>query len=160
MPGESRPLKDMAEHVAYQAFMLAGTTQLIEKDFPPPSRVKEGVRDVVRNALLESSLVHVRVLDDFLSMYAPGRPDDVVAIDFLTLWKPRTCLTRDERDYVNKRLMHLRTVRGEGPAPWQLEKARELMNNFREFLQALDTHDPAKAEWFRPYVEREGSTGP
>ncbi len=81
MADESRPLKDMAECVAYEAFMLAGTTQLIEKGFPPPSRVKEGVRDVVRNALLESSLVHIRVLDDFLSMYAPrAEPDDVVAI--------------------------------------------------------------------------------
>jgi hypothetical protein len=146
----------MAEHVAYEAFMLAGTTQLIEKNFPPPSRVKAPMRDVVRNALLESSLIHIRVLDDFLSRYAPARTDDVVAGDFLSSWEPRTCLTQDERDYLNKRLMHLTTVRAEGPAPWQLGKARELMNNFREFLQALEAHDPAKTEWFRRFVGWEG----
>ena len=155
MPDESHTMKDMAEHVAYEAFMLSGTTQLIEQNFPPPSRVKEAVRGVVRNALLESSLVHIRVFDDFLSRYAPARTDDVVAIDFLSSWTPRTCLTQDERDYLNKRLMHLTTVRADGPAPWQLGKARELMNIFREFLQALHADDSEKGDWFRPWVEWE-----
>ena len=34
VPDESLRVKDMAEHVAYEAFMLAGTTQLIEQGFP------------------------------------------------------------------------------------------------------------------------------
>jgi hypothetical protein len=153
MADETRSMSEMAEHVAYEGFMLSGTTQLIEQDFPPSDRVKPTVREVIRNALLESSLVHVRVLDDFLRMKAPNQPDDVVAVQFLPSWEPRSCLIPDERDYVNKRLMHLTTVRGTGPAPWQLDKSREVFRNFRTFLQALDASDPAKAEWFRRWVQ-------
>ena len=152
-------MTEMAEHVAYEGFMLSGTTQLIEQDFPPSDRVKPTVRVVIRNALLESLLVHIRVLDDFLGMEAPAQPDDVVAVGFLPSWEPRRCLTPDERAYVNKRVMHLTTVRGAGPAPWQLDKAREVMRHFREFLQALHASDPAKAKWFRRWVQWEEPSG-
>lgn len=153
--GESHRLSEMAEHLTYEGFMLSGTTQLIEQGFPPSDRVEPTVREVVRNALLESLLVHIRVLDDFLSMEAPARPDDVVAVDFLPSWEPRRCLTAEERTYVNKRVMHLTAVRGAGPAPWELDKGREVMRHFREFLRALEASDPAKAQWFRRWVQWE-----
>lgn len=154
---KTRPMSEMAEHVAYEGFMLSGTTQLLELDFPPLDRVEPTVRLVTRNALLESSLVHIRVLDDFLSMKEAAQPDDVVAVDFLPSWEPRSCLTPDGRASVNKRTMHLTTVRGDGPAPWQLDKGREVMRNFRTFLQALHASDSAKAEWFSRWVQWESS---
>ena len=103
------------------------------------------------------SLAHVRALYDFLRMKAPKHSDDVVAVQFLASWEPRSCLTPDGRDYVNMRVMHWTTTRGEGPAPWQMDKSREVFPDFRAFLLALVASDPAKAEWFGQWVQLEGA---
>ncbi len=150
-------MKDMAEHVAYEAFMLSGATQLIEQNFPPPDRVLPKERDVVRNALLESVLVHARALEDFLSRERPAKGDDVVAVDFLPTWGRRCCLTQQDRDYINKRTMHLTTLRGDGPAPWDLNKSNVVFRNFVDFLRALHACDPSSAAWFSRYVQFESS---
>jgi hypothetical protein len=153
VPSDENRIAEMAEHVSYEAFMLSGTLQLIDQDFPPAEKVHETVRTVVRNALFESSLMHVRVLEDFLTLAAPSQPDDVIATDFLPSWDRRRCLSTAERSYVNKRIMHLTTVRGEGPAPWQLEKSREVFRRFRLFLETLRSTDPQKVDWFDPWIE-------
>ena len=133
--------------------MLGATTQLIEQGFPPFDRVNPGIKQAVHNALLESLLVHVRVVDDFPRRNRPSQSDDVVAVMYLPSWTPQTCLTRDERDHLNKRVMHLSTVRGDGPVGWQLDKARQLVTKFTEFLQAFSVEEPSRAQWFRKWME-------
>jgi hypothetical protein len=39
---ETLPMNEMAEHVAYEAYMVSGTTQLIEQEFPKPRGVLQG----------------------------------------------------------------------------------------------------------------------
>lgn len=151
MPEDDRRMQLMAEHVAYEAFMLARTTQLLEAGTTPPVGAEQAV--VIRNALLESALLHLRVLDDFLCLKSRTRADDVVAMDFLPSWTPQTGLSEGERQYVNKRVMHLTTTRGEGPAPWELARFREVFQTFVALLHQLELAAPERAAWFRRWLD-------
>jgi hypothetical protein len=66
------------EHVAYEVEMLRGTEALLAAI---GARAVDTTR-VVRNALIESWMVHVQDLVEFLYPSSSPQPDDVIADDF------------------------------------------------------------------------------
>jgi hypothetical protein len=77
---------------------------------------------IVRNALIESALVHLRNLDDFLGMTSrERRNDDVLAIDFTSDWEPSRILDPLSRQAINKHLQHLTYERVDILATWPLQ---------------------------------------
>lgn len=98
-------LVNASEDLYYEISMMRTTAQGLISGVANPS--------AIQNALLESFLLHVRILLDFLS--PPRRPpleDDVIATDYAPTWK--TVDTADGgkyiemlREEINKRLAHL-----------------------------------------------------
>ena len=127
------------EHVCYEVEMLIGTSRMLS---PQP-------RSVADNAMLESFLVHARLLDDFLTLKVP-KPgskfeDDVVAGHYIMKWTPRTILTEADRDLVNKFVAHLTSGRmTKEPVPVLALRAK-VLSGFQRFLAELP---PAKRPWF------------
>src|SRR5687768_7382728 len=96
-------LKEMADHVSYEADQLRGCMWLITHNRFDISR--GDVERYVANALLESAMVHARSLDDFFryERRPESHDDDVFARDFDDGWGVCSILTPTERDLVNKR---------------------------------------------------------
>lgn len=86
------------QHVGYEAEMLVGTAELLR-------RMPEGT--IAHDAVLESFLVHARLLDDFLArdLPKPGTPseDDVVARHYLPNWPRARVMSKSERDLARTR---------------------------------------------------------
>jgi len=95
-------LRKAAEHVNYEMMMLRECSKRLH---PPPSD------PVLKNALIESYLLHARNLFHFLGVRDQryGRGRDVLAPHFSVTWEPPECPTalRGQMDRVNKRLAHL-----------------------------------------------------
>ena len=73
------------------------------------SSVPTNVKEVLRNATIESSLLNIRLLNDF---FAPRRyPTDIRAEDYVGYVSPGQFLDSDEARALNKRLAHLTTER-------------------------------------------------
>lgn len=127
------------EHVCYEVDMLIGTSCMVS---PHPGSVAD-------NAMLESFLVHARLLDDFLTRKVP-KPgskfeDDVVARHYIPKWTPRTVLTEADRDLVNKFVAHLTSGRmTKQPVPVLALRAK-VVSGFQRFLAELP---PVKQPWF------------
>ena len=104
-------------------------------------------RDVVRNALLESSLVNARVLAYFLANSASG--NEVTAFDFLpeASWDrtvARADLGRDLIGKVSDHLTHAKHVAP--PDPWELvNMERQIIRPMTRFIDALRQHDRGRA---------------
>ena len=104
-----------------------------------------GGHDAQWDALVEASLVHVRVLDEFLCM-TPTR-DDVRAVHYSRLWRPgdHEVLGESARKDVNAQLFHLVGRRVE-LRRWNLpELMRRASVVFCRFVARVDD------EW-RPYL--------
>ena len=90
------------EHVCYEAEMLVATAARL-RDLP------EGTVD--HDAVLESFLVHARLLDDFLACPIPeqkGRGnDDVVARYYVPTWPLKRVIPGSQRVQANKLVAHL-----------------------------------------------------
>ncbi len=93
--------------------------------------------EALRNATIESSLLSVRILNDF---FAPRRyPSDITASDYEQYASPGQFLTTDEARDLNKYLAHLTTERAEfSPKPWSiydlLRRAHDAAITFLRFL--------------------------
>jgi hypothetical protein len=115
------PLDDGAFHVAFEVTMLVEQIEFCidhhSMMFPfssSPSADEE--------ALLEASLVHVRLLDEFLS--CSGRhPDDVRACDWAG-WSPQAFLSDAMRKQINAHVAHLSSRRVIGQE-WNLAQLGE-----------------------------------
>ncbi|MEP7289628.1 MAG: hypothetical protein ABI947_28085 [Chloroflexota bacterium] len=122
---EHSELLDASEHLAYETQMLAETQMLLETGIgrlPYLLADKEAV--ICYNALLESFLIHARVLIFFF--YPPKgsiHDDDVLAKCFFATntewqnWESAVLSTRENflknmRIEANKRVAHLSTHRG------------------------------------------------
>jgi hypothetical protein len=98
----------------------------------------------VDDALLEASLVHLRLLDDFLGSKGKYRRD-VVATDWLPSWTPKRFLTKTERDHINLQLAHLSTECDWG-YPWDMTSmTTACCKTFDDFVKALDANNPGRA---------------
>jgi hypothetical protein len=137
---QDHDLERMTEHVAYEIKMLQGTAVLL----------RMGVigTGALQNALLESALVHLRLVDEFLSLPKGNRADDVVAKDFLPTWEPKQVLTESAREDINKRVHHLTTRRIGQQRLWPLDLCHDAVRVCIDFLVQLESDEPQRAAWF------------
>jgi hypothetical protein len=112
-------------------------------------------RDIVHNALIESSLVNARVLAYFLSNSA-GDNEEVTAFDFLpeAVWDrtvARSELGRDVIGTISDHLTHAKHV--PPPDPWELlEMERQIVTHMNRFVDALRHHDVDRAGRFEATI--------
>ena len=116
---DSGDLDRFAEtHLLYEVATLSA--QVRELDGRIPDITDLGFYDAVSTALGEASLVHLRLLDDFLGMEDKRRhKNDVLAIDWPGSWKQTRFLDKGIREDINARLAHLSDGRSLG-FPWDL----------------------------------------
>jgi hypothetical protein len=105
-------LIDGLQHFNYEVWMVASCAGALGSDLPP----------FLQNAALESMLIHIRSLTDFL-VRKPGKyHDDMIRTNFASEWtpKPEAAAERLLQDYetANKHLAHLTWARVQ-PAPTQ-----------------------------------------
>ncbi|MFF2390373.1 hypothetical protein [Agromyces sp. NPDC058104] len=100
-------------------------------------------------ALLESFLVHVRVLDEFLGAGAT-RSDDLRAKQLAAAWDRPGFLEPEIRTAINKQLTHLTDPRADRPL-WDVNRLAGEAG--RCFLAWFDTLDDETADILRPTVE-------
>lgn len=128
------------EMVALQLQLLASASASPGADISS----MPGADDVVRNALLEACLIHLRLLDDFLG----GRPkgDDVSAQHWLPTWRPRRFLSRQQTVDINAQLAHLAARRQHWNFEWPVRTlAVACAGRFEEFFSELERACPQRA---------------
>ncbi len=140
-------LERMADHVGYELRMIGGLMYEEVDDHGEPAS----------HAVLESYLLHVRMLSSFLGVTS-GRawPDDVVADDYFEgPHPPFDPLTPDDRRDIDRRLGRLSTDRLAGPVPdsWREGQdrsywGRRVLREFTRFVEALGAESPERAAWF------------
>jgi hypothetical protein len=116
---DSRDLDRFAQtHLLYEVATLSA--QVRELDGRVPDITDLGFYDAISTALGEASLVHLRLLDDFLGLEEKRRhKNDVLAIDWPGSWRQTAFLAKGVREDINARLAHLSNVRSLG-FPWDL----------------------------------------
>jgi len=157
-------LRQASRHLLYEVCMLEQTG----------GRLQLGQDDPVRSALLESFLVHARLLAQFLGWnrrgqrtkerpepHGPGKPDpeDVLAEDFVPGWTPGPPdkawtpppVISEMRAPINGRVAHLsyqRDARGIGDHRWDREGiARALLERVTALIDAVPEGRLARPAW-------------
>jgi hypothetical protein len=113
----------------------------------------------IANALIESFVVHLRCLLDFLYPPRNRRPDDVIAEDYFespAAWEnvrpPISAKLRKARDRAGKEMAHLTYARldvAPQAKPWPfVELTNEISNLLDAFLQNVDP-DKLGSVWSR-----------
>jgi hypothetical protein len=110
---EPETLEEWARvHLFYELQQVAGTAVLVARDDKLFATL--GTATWISNAIFESHLAHLRVLDDFLrwnhepATKAPDKPSrtkDVLAVDYVPTFTPTGFLLDHERDEINVRLV-------------------------------------------------------
>jgi hypothetical protein len=112
--------------------------------------------------LLESLLVHIRLLDDFLATNRPSGTDDLKASDYNSSWSSNGFLKAEERSTINKKVAHLTRSRQDHPLnqQWRTTGALDAGGNWSRidlaeralaaFTIFIDTLDPGTGALFRP----------
>jgi hypothetical protein len=119
----------------------------------------------VGNGLLESLLLHVRLLDDFLGnrrRRGPEGDDDLTAKDYNSSWSNNGFLKRDERTAINKKLAHLTRSRRNQKVDqrWRTSGALDAEGNWHRidlakralasFTNFIETLSPDAQQLFQP----------
>jgi hypothetical protein len=111
--------------------------------------------------LLESLLVHVRLLDDFLANRRL-RDDDLTASDYNSSWSSNGFLKTEERSAIHKKVVHLTRSRRDHKADqrWRTTGALDAEGNWhrsdlaKRALAAstkfIETLDPGTKDLFEP----------
>lgn len=104
---------------------------------------------------LESLLVHVRLIDEFLGFELPSAGSrsekDVRALDYLPTWSRSHPLTKQEREDIGAYVAHLSTKRVTGKMWKPVELAFRTLSHFDRFVAAV-TQSPTSAyreAWLR-----------
>lgn len=134
-----------ARHLPYELMQLVGTAGALTLRSSISAPIEIG--EHVKNALLDSFLMHLRALDDFLGARrgtAKTRTRDVLAVDFLPTWEPSRVLDKPVRNAVDAQLAHLSVHRVPGPDhPWYyLDLAHSVVEAFEAFV--LDVEEAEK----------------
>jgi hypothetical protein len=104
---------------------------------------------------LESLLIHVRLVDEFLAFALPHagkvNEDDVRAIDYLGSWAHTRPLNAAERDDIGAYVAHLTTRRTTGKQWLPVELAHRTLHHFEGFVDAVAASpaDAHRAPWLR-----------
>jgi hypothetical protein len=119
----------------------------------------------VGNGLLESLLVHIRLLDDFLAnkrRRGPQGDDDLTASDYNPVWLGNGFLKDDERSSINKKVAHLTRSRQDKDVDrqWRSSGSLDAEGNWHRgnlseralatFTKFWYTLDPNTAKLFGP----------
>ena len=106
-------LAKASEHLHYEIGMLTDTAVCLNKGIPELETISASGRahaEIIKNALLESFVLHARALADFFYNDSP-RPDDVVAADYVSDWAKRRAtespLLQGLRSRAGKEIAHL-----------------------------------------------------
>ena len=98
------------------------------------------------NAFLEASLIHVRLLADFLENR--GVQNDDVKACWWVNWSGSTCLRSSIREQINKRLVHLSSTRST-QRDWGLDLlAHGLCSELVKFFAAVASQCPDRLASF------------
>lgn len=146
---EDDVLKKASAHLHYEVWMLASTANALASGI--------AVQGWLPNALLESFVIHLRALSDFL--YAEAKkPDDVLASDFFgpeewsKLRPVESELLKKARLRAHKEIVHLTYERlnvTPETKPWMfIEIANEIHSVLGVFLQHAPKHLLSE-EWSR-----------
>jgi hypothetical protein len=122
-------LRTLSEHVSYEFDMLLGTAGVLVSRKPTD--------DFMQNVLVESFLIHVRQVYDFLYR-VPKLPTDLIAADYAPTWHGECPTASQElkdlaRD-VGGRAAHLTMNRVVGQQYAVLTVGRELATTIQRFL--------------------------
>ena len=125
-------LKGALEHLKYEVWMLWSLANILATD-------NQG-KGMIHNALLESFLIHARILIEFLYKDKPYE-DTVRASQYFTsdsLWKsirpPKTKLLEETVKNAHKQLAHLTYTRLQGKMQWPYI---EIAKNIEAVLQVF-----------------------
>ena len=145
-------LEYSSEHLLYELDMFLWLAQVCGGD----AKIAAGSsRDTTRlsNVLIESFVVHLRNLIDFLYIDAPQKTD-VVAADFCAdgVWKaarPRVSAALETaRTRANKEIAHLTTDRLKGSSPAKRWEFVALAKEIHALLRVFSTHAlPDRLAW-------------
>jgi len=126
-------------HIAYEVGMTATGTLLLHQ---PPGVYGEALK----NAILESVLIHLRLLDEFVGRQ-PQHAEDVAATDYLATWIPVDGgPLMGYRALINWQVAHV-SIRREAGRLWNvLELATEVLTECQRFFDELSTSSS-------PYVD-------
>lgn len=129
-------------HISYEIGMAATGTQLLHQ---PPGLHGEALK----NVLLESVLVHLRLLDDFVGRATRAHKDDVLAVDYLETWDPAEVGPLGEfRRPINTQVAHLSIAREAGRLWNVLALTHSVLGECGRFFDALETHTSPFVEPF------------
>lgn len=110
------------EHIQYEVNMFFEGVELRSRPgYTENNLMQLGDPRRINNALIESFVVHLRNLIDFL--YLPAQGTDVVAEDFfpagtwVAIRPPKTQMLIDAKSHANKEISHLTTARISGTSP-------------------------------------------
>jgi len=157
MAGKQKTDKDpvaASEHLGYEIDMFFHTgALLVSKEysggdggvlFPTTSihfALDENKVALIRNALIESFLIHARSLVDFFYRDNPWE-DDLIAEQYIEGWKdirpsiPEQLATLRRR--VGKEIAHLTSVRTEDGKPWPYQAlAKEMLGLISPFMEKV-----------------------
>jgi hypothetical protein len=130
-------LKAVLERLKYEVWMLWSLANILATD-------NQG-KGVIHNALLESFLIHARILIEFLYKNEPYE-DTVRASQYFTsdsLWKsirpPKTELLKKTVKDAHKQLAHLTYTRLQGKTQWPYIK---IANDIKAVLQVFRENLP------------------
>ncbi|MBZ5545556.1 MAG: hypothetical protein LAO07_18070 [Acidobacteriia bacterium] len=145
MKRTEKELREGATHVDYEILMLKAMAPLIGGSSPQDIEAD--------NAFLESFVLHVRNLIDFLYPPANIKPDDIIADHYIgepAKWnQPRPGMTElliDARKRANKLAAHLTYARLGMQKNWEHSKIlSELWVTLQWFLSELPA---GRKEWF------------
>jgi hypothetical protein len=136
--------------LAYETSMLYETTaELVRRLVRSSEATDTFVSDEtsMRNALLESLLIHARVLQEFLNRKSSQHADDVLAVQFVPDWNDDLrVVVGDIVTRMHKQLAHLSLAR-ERKRPWPvIQIADDILSEMRRFSEAAWDHGYGLAE--------------
>jgi len=105
----------------------------------------------IDNALIESCLVHARLLGDFLDVKKSRYEDAALAVHYLASWDSKDTLAKDERKRINWMIMHLSAKRS------RVKEGVDLVGTADRVMQVMDRFigeiiDPDTRRWFEPVL--------
>ena len=159
-------LKEMVQHVCYEFDRLHACTRLAVQLYEQQGRLP-AVQILIREAMLEAALLHLRNATDFLVPPTSFQSDHLLARDYfdgdwsaepVALLGATIDIHLSERAELNKRPLHL-TVRLRDDLDWvhHLKRVPLVLVAFDSFIEDLRRPHPERAAWFDRHRSRSGS---
>lgn len=153
--GRTEPqLEKASEHVKYELEMLTAALSFL-------SNGPDETNPHTWNAYLESFVIHIRSVIDFLYPPTNRQPDDILAEEYVTdvaQWNrdrpAKTNLLRDAKKKADKQVAHLTYVRVGADKDWNWKAIWSDLENVA--ICFFDHLPPGRKTWF----EVRASTGP